>query len=301
MTFVPAPGYYPSYNPTLPFNKSIPGGLDVGMFINIEGVANKVMKRFAVNFALGPEPEANIAFHFNPRFDGSDMVVFNSRESGQWNKEERKRGLPFKKGEPFELLVMVMEEHYKVLVNGSPFYEFGHRISLQKVTHLNVEGDLKLQSITFVGGSSTSRKIKGPHVLTSQPVPYVVSLQGGLTPNRTIVIRGFVSQSASRFDINFNVGSTGDVALHISARISEDAVVRNSLQKGEWGPEERSISYNPFRPGLFFDLSITASIHGFQVFASGQHIFDYRYRMLSFTLVNVLQITGDVSLSYVQV
>ncbi|KAF7473188.1 Hypothetical predicted protein [Marmota monax] len=155
MAFVPAPGYQPTYNPTLPYNQPIPGGLSIGMSIYIQGVADEKMKRFQVNFAVGQDPGADIAFHFNPRFDGWDKVVFNSQQGGRWGNEERKRSMPFSKGAPFELVFMIMAEHYKVVVNGNPFYEFGHRLPLQMVTHLQVNGDLHLQSINFLGGQFT--------------------------------------------------------------------------------------------------------------------------------------------------
>ncbi|XP_055991661.1 galectin-4-like [Sorex fumeus] len=301
MTFMPAPGYHPTYNPTLPFSKLIPYDLNVGTFVYIQGVAFKNMQRFVVNFALGPDPVAHdIAFHFNPRFDGWNKVIFNSRLSGQWGQEEELRRIPFKNGEHFEMLVIVKQEHYKVLVNKQFFYEFRLRTPLQKVTHLYVDGDMTLQSVNFLRSSSTScETMEGPPVFYP-PVPYMRRLQGGLMTCRTIVVRGFIPLSASRFFINFIVGTTGDIALHINPRMDEKAVVRNSFQNGIWGTEETSISYNPFAPGQYFDLSISASTCNFTVFANGQHIFDYKHRVLV-TMVDILEIGGNVALSYVQV
>ncbi|TEA42738.1 hypothetical protein DBR06_SOUSAS1610265, partial [Sousa chinensis] len=114
MAFVPAPGYQPTYNPTLPYHRPIPGSLRVGMSIYIQGVASEHMKRFFVNFEVGQGPEADVAFHFNPRFDGWDKVVLNTRQNGNWGKEEKKRSMPFSKGAAFELVFMVLAEHYKV-------------------------------------------------------------------------------------------------------------------------------------------------------------------------------------------
>lgn len=75
-------------------------------------------RRFSVNFVAGQGPGADIAFHFNPRFDGWDKVVFNSQQGGQWGSEEKKRSMPFRKGTPFELVFMVLPEHYKVGISG---------------------------------------------------------------------------------------------------------------------------------------------------------------------------------------
>ncbi|KAK2490749.1 hypothetical protein MC885_013935 [Smutsia gigantea] len=298
MAYVPAPGYQPVYNPTLPYNKPIPGGLSVGMSIYIQGVAKDHMKRFFVNFVAGHGSGEDIAFHFNPRFDGWDKVVFNSYQGGKWGKEEKKRSMPFHKGTPFELVFMVLTEHYKVVVNGDPFYEFGHRMPLQMVTHLLVDGDLELQSINFIGGPPA------PNQVTEQPAAKHPAYNGG-TPNL----------------------QPGDLALHINPRPLEGVLVRNSYLNGSWGSEERKISYNPFGPGQFFDvslgslppfppkpvsapwpqaalslqLSVRCGIDRFKVFANGQHLFDFSHRLSAFQKVDMLEIQGDVTLSYVQV
>ncbi|KAM5207698.1 galectin-4 isoform 2-T2 [Hipposideros larvatus] len=315
MAYVPAPGYQPTYNPTLPYNKPIPGGLSVGMSIYIQGVASEHMKRFSVNFMVGQGSGSDIAFHFNPRFDGWDKVVFNAQQGGQWGKEEKIRSMPFHKGNPFELVFMVMAEHYKVVVNGNPFYEFGHRIPLQMVTHLQVDGDLELQSINFIGGQpapshgpggscqpplSSLPTMEGPPTF-NPPVPFVGRLQGGLTARKTIIIKGYVPPTGKSFTINFKVGSTGDLALHINPRMDEGAVVRNSCLNGSWGSEDRKLSYNPFGCGQFFDLSVRCGLDRFKVFANGQHLFDFSHRLSSFQKVDMLEIQGDVTLSYVQI
>uniref|UniRef100_A0A8C9KZ02 Galectin n=1 Tax=Phocoena sinus TaxID=42100 RepID=A0A8C9KZ02_PHOSS len=350
MAFVPAPGYQPTYNPTLPYHRPIPGSLRVGMSIYIQGVASEHMKRFFVNFEVGQGPEADVAFHFNPRFDGWDKVVLNTRHNGNWGKEEKKRSMPFSKGAAFELVFMVLAEHYKVVVNGDPFYEFGHRIPLQMVTHLHVDGDLQLQSINFIGGQPAPNQIpmpnptypgpgqccqepsnlpsmEGPPTF-NPPVPFNGRLQGGLTARRTIIVKGYVPPTAKSFVINFKVGSSGDLALHINPRLNEGSVVRNSFLNGSWGAEERKVSYNPFGPGQFFDvslgslsllpskasvlalascpplslqLSIRCGMDRFKVYANGQHLFDFSHRLSAFQRVDMVEIQGDVTLSYVQI
>ncbi|XP_008072575.1 galectin-4 [Carlito syrichta] len=321
MAYVPAPGYQPTYNPTLPYYKPIPGGLSVGMSIYIQGVASEHMKRFFVNFVVGQDPGSDIALHFNPRFDGWDKVVLNTLQGGKWGSEEKKRSMPFRKGAAFELVFMVLAEHYKVVVNGSPFYEYGHRLPLQMVTHLQVDGDLELQSINFIGGQSPTPQrpmtipaypgpgyqqlnslpiMEGPPTF-NPPVPYTGRLPGGLTARKTIIIKGYVPPTGKSFAINFKVGSSGDIALHINPRMGEGAVVRNSFLGGSWGSEERKLPSNPFGPGQFFDLSIRCGLDRFKVYANGQHLFDFSHRLSAFQRVDVVEIQGDVTLSYVQI
>ena len=65
-----------------------------------------------------------------------------------------------------------------------------------------------------------------------------------------------ISLSVPSFVVNFKVGSSGDLALHINPRLTEGTVVRNSYLNGSWGSEEKKISYNPFGFGQFFDVSL---------------------------------------------
>lgn len=79
-----------------------------------------------MNFVAGQHSGADIALHFNPRFDGWDKVVFNSMQGGKWGSEERKRSMPFHKGKAFELVFMVLAEHYKVGAGGGAPLPFFH-------------------------------------------------------------------------------------------------------------------------------------------------------------------------------
>ena len=72
-----------------------------------------------MNFEVGQGQGADVAFHFNPRFDGWDKVVLNSKQKGSWGNEERKMSMPFRKGAAFELVFMVMTEHFKVRAVGA--------------------------------------------------------------------------------------------------------------------------------------------------------------------------------------
>lgn len=132
-------------------------------------------------------------------------------------------------------------------------------------------------------------------------VPFVVNLEGGLTQKKTFIIKGFIPQAASRFEIKFSEGTTGNIALHISAHIKQGFVVRNTLKDGTWGIEERDISFNPFREGQNFDVTIYVRSDRFQMNVGSKHVFDYSYRLLDLAMVNILEITGDVKLSFVQV
>ena len=55
-----------------------------------------------------------IAFHFNPRLEGSGYVVCNTKQLGKWGPEERKMQMPFQKGRSFEICFKVDSSAFKV-------------------------------------------------------------------------------------------------------------------------------------------------------------------------------------------
>ena len=69
--------------------------------------------RFYVNLLCSEEPGSDAALHFNPRLDES-TVVFNSLERGTWGAEERGSGIPFQRGQPFDVLLIATEDGFKV-------------------------------------------------------------------------------------------------------------------------------------------------------------------------------------------
>lgn len=69
---------------------------------------------FAVNLRCGDAKDSDIALHFKPQFEPSEVVVLNSFQDGQWGEEERPAEMPFQQGESFELVFHVTPEDYKV-------------------------------------------------------------------------------------------------------------------------------------------------------------------------------------------
>ncbi|XP_040298790.1 galectin-4-like [Bufo bufo] len=317
MAFVSALGYQPVYNPTIPFRNPIYGGVRPGMSVYIQGSIPHHANGFCVNFACGLYEGADIAFHFNPRFQGKDKVVFNSFDSGSWRGEEKKKdGFPFHKGGYFELVFFINPGSYQVNVNGSYFYEFSHRIPLERVESVHVDGDVIIQSLSVVGGAAGGGPIVTPEVMPlhgypsmtlpamggptyNPPVPYYANIPGGVTPKRTFVIRGFMPMGGQSFHINFAT-SSGDIALHFNVRLNELTVVRNSKIGGDWGGEERDMTDNPFVPGQYFDISVRTGNGRYKVFVNGQPFCEYFHRFPALQMIDTLEIGGDVVLSLVQ-
>lgn len=73
--------------------------------------------RFHFNLLCGDSESSDVALHFNPRFDGRDRVVLNSRLDGGWGSEEKIHKMPFSKGKSFEMAVMINSLGYQVTIN----------------------------------------------------------------------------------------------------------------------------------------------------------------------------------------
>ncbi|KAL0972714.1 hypothetical protein UPYG_G00193820 [Umbra pygmaea] len=150
--FVAPPGYQPVYNPCIPYVGPIYGGLRSGMSIYVQGVIPHHITRFFLNLQCGEAEGSDIAFHFNPRFDGWDKVVFNSCQGGKWGSEEKTHHMPFSKKDAFEMVIIVNQEEYQVSVNGKEFHKFKHRIPVERVCALQIAGDVSIQTINVIGG-----------------------------------------------------------------------------------------------------------------------------------------------------
>ncbi|XP_053329950.1 galectin-4-like [Spea bombifrons] len=311
MAFVPAPGYQPAFNPPVPYTTMIAGGLRVGMAVFIQAVVPSKHNRFTVNLSTGQYEGSDIALHLNARYDGRDRVVFNSLQGGAWGDEEMKREMPFKPGKVFQLLFEVTRNNYQVSVNCAPFYEFGHRIPLERVQWLQVSGDITLQSLCIIGSGPAVKggllmsgpqgelpPMLGPPIL-NPAMPFTTNIRGGMIPKRTVVIKGVVNSNAKSFIINFKVGFSNDIALHINPRISKSTVIRNSFVNGAWGQEENELPLNPFKQGDFFDISVRSGEKRFKVFVNGQHLFNYEHRMWTLQQIDTLEVEGDVKLCFV--
>ncbi|KAG8448873.1 hypothetical protein GDO86_015808 [Hymenochirus boettgeri] len=315
MAFIPAPGYQPAYNPPVPYTTAIAGGLRVGMAVVIQAVAPSTSNRFAVNFSCGQYEGSDIAFHLNARYDGRDRCVFNSFQAGSWETEEMKREMPFKLGKVFLLTYEVTQNNYQVSVNGTPFYEFPHRIPLQRVQWLQVAGDITLQALSIIANGPGSGGTKGAGLIMSATqenlppmigppilhptVPFKAHIRGGMVPKRTVVIKALVNSNAKIFQINLKIGFCNDIALHINPRLNKGVVIRNSFLNGTWGEEEKVLAKMPFKQGEYFDLSLRCGEKYFKVYVNGYHCFNYDHRITTLQQVDTLEVDGDLKLCFV--
>jgi galectin-9 len=278
--------------------------------------------RFEFNLMVGSviseqlKQSGDIALHFNPRFD-TNLVVRNSRQNGRWGPEEREpQVMPYAAGRDFETMLLIEADGFKVAVNGRHFCQFPHRIPLSCVGVLSIEGSVEVERIEY----RREMKYTAPIVVASPaaPMPVLVSRVLGpihnpplpfrhafgesLRPSQMIYISGRLTNSADRFSIDFTCAQhphQNDIAFHFNPRIREAVVVRNHLQSGRWGAEERHANVFPFYTGANFDLMVQVEAHRFMVAINGQHFAEFRHR-IPLQFVNGMNISGDVFITSIR-
>jgi hypothetical protein len=150
-----AAGYPPSFVPTqsstapiikppTPFTHPFVGGLRPNQQIFVTATPrNQGFDGFCINFNAGND----IAFHFNPRAD-KKVIVRNTMIGGSWAEEERTApNFPFLPGATFDLIFLADYDGFKVAVNGQHFLAYKHRIQMQKVDSIFIDGAIQLQQV----------------------------------------------------------------------------------------------------------------------------------------------------------
>ncbi|CAH0698397.1 unnamed protein product [Spodoptera exigua] len=164
-------GLNPPQDPKLmiPCVVPIPGDMRPGRTMRVKGVTPCGVKRFAINIQCGPKlyPHEDIAFHFNPRFC-QKAVVRNHFTCSGWGPEETQGPLPLSSGEPFEVFIHCYEHAFKAFLNGSEICDFSHRIPIERISHVMIDGDALIYQIDF----DVPHNPCGPCGIDTVPGPY---------------------------------------------------------------------------------------------------------------------------------
>jgi Galactoside-binding lectin len=85
--------------------------------------------------------------------------------------------------------------------------------------------------------------------------------------------------------------------FHMSIRPRDGVIVRNHLQNGQWGMEER---YGPcrIRKNETFEIIILAELQHYKIAVNGHHLGVFRHR-LPLNLVQFINVSGDVSVEHI--
>ncbi|XP_058267691.1 galectin-9-like isoform X2 [Hemibagrus wyckioides] len=321
----------PYLHPNLPFTGCIQGGLFEGKTVTVSGRVLAGAERFFVNLQCVNNTSSDIALHFNPRYVGnSGHVVCNTLQNSCWGSEQKTKNTPLPRGSDFTLTFLV-------IVNGSHFLEYLHRLPVSRVNAITVDGGVEIVSIAFQNPSLTinqkhpevhrvrSKVTRGsgwnmqrhqqhesliqaadtwslaappPYSAPAYVLPYKTIIQGGFSPSKDITVQGCVNHNADKFSINLRYNS--GIALHFNPRFNENVVVRNSLLKECWGKEERNGGM-PFYRGQQFTVSITCDTQYYRIAVNGTQMFTYNHRYFLFQQIDILEVEGNISVSSVVV
>ncbi|XP_074516828.1 galectin-8 isoform X2 [Sebastes fasciatus] len=251
---------------------------------------------FQIDLSSGcsTKPRSDVALHFSPRFKGSPSVVCNSLLQESWGKEETLHQLPYKRGAPFETIILVHGDVFKVAVNGTHLLEYKHKIPLNKVDTFSISGKVKVHAVGYIPNSAIYSESG------DLSLPYKGSVLKGLSPGHHITIKGQVSMYPHSFTVNLRNSSTENIALHLNPRMKSSAFIRNSYLSESWGQEERELPFFPFSSGEYFEILILCQPHQFKLAVNGSHLFEFRHRVQDLSSIDQLEIMGDLELDDVK-
>ncbi|XP_053355709.1 uncharacterized protein LOC128527408 isoform X1 [Clarias gariepinus] len=305
----------PIINPALPATCKIPGGVQHDSAVFFQGTIPADAKGFIINFKTGSSEGDDIAFQYNPRF--GEFTALNSFRKGSWETQEKAPDKPFTKGSPFQIIISINSEGYEVYVNGLRHCTFNHRIPSEKVSTLDIRGDISQLICGFIQGWSTSTFFtqlqqntviesstimteSGPveisHPLINPTLPYLDKIPGGIKQDMALFLQGSIPPDGKGFIINFKTGSAAgdDIAFHYNLQIGECTAL-NSFKSGKWEMQEKT-SDEPFARGGVFQIIFVINSEGYEVYVNGLRHCLFKHR-ISLEKVSTLDISGDVLIS----
>ncbi|XP_072295817.1 galectin-8 isoform X2 [Eucyclogobius newberryi] len=288
--------------PMIPFSGTILGGLVPGEMLLIQGTLPSDADSFQVDLTCGSSarPRADVAFHFNPRVK-KGVVVCNTLLKELWGPEEIHKVRPLKPGAAFELVILVQSDAYKVALNGAHLVQYKHRVELQRVDTLLIQGKVQVQAIAVLPKQNTDSSSEAQTLkpTESNNVPFRAEILKGLSPGRSITIRGRTTANAQYLVLDLLVGASSSIALHLNPRLKRRHFVRNSFLFDSWGPEERHLQDFPFSPAQYFEMIVQCDPGQFRVAVNGTHQFEYKHRVQDLSRITALDLSGDITLEEV--
>lgn len=143
-----------------------------GTLVKVSGRPRPNATRFAINFQNGPSlnPRDDLALHLSPCFT-PPRVVRNTLRQGAWGLEEAwGNGTILSPHQPFEIMILVEPDQFKIAINGAHYCEFKYRIPYQEITHLTIDGDVNVERIA-ISSSSYAPSYQPPTAPTVPPYP----------------------------------------------------------------------------------------------------------------------------------
>ncbi|KAF7266741.1 hypothetical protein GWI33_019962 [Rhynchophorus ferrugineus] len=137
--------------------------------------------------------------------------------------------------------------------------------------------------------------------IVNPEIPFVGEVSGGLQPGKLIRIQGVTHPNSDRFNVNLATGPNNkprdDTALHVSVRLNQGYIARNSYRNQAWDKEEGKGKL-PIGPAQSFEILLLVDPDHFKIAVNGQHFSEFKHR-LPFESITHLLIDGDVSITLI--
>ncbi|XP_069690045.1 32 kDa beta-galactoside-binding lectin-like [Periplaneta americana] len=248
--------------------------------------------RVSINLRCGKEGGSDTALHISVRFKDS-VIVLNTLENGAWQTEERPEGFPFEANGPFKVVLEVHGSVFKIYTNDAFYADFNHRIDANRITHLEWNGDIALDRAVYDYHCHPCTE----ELDVSGGTPFHSQLRNGFRDGCLLFLEGTAPSAPERFTVNLMCGEVpeSDVALHISTRFDQSAIVLNTLEGGSWKDEERPGNF-PFSPSGPVKIVIEGKESLFKLFTNDDFFAEFKHRVDA-NRIGYLAVNGDVQLS----
>ncbi|KAL1513137.1 hypothetical protein ABEB36_002594 [Hypothenemus hampei] len=137
--------------------------------------------------------------------------------------------------------------------------------------------------------------------IVNPELPFVDEIPSGLQPGKMIRFQGVTHPNSDRFNINFATGPNSkprdDTALHISVRLNQGYIARNSYRNGAWQDEQGSGKL-PIGKAQSFEIIVLVDPNHYKVAVNGQHFCEFPHR-IPYDEVTHLLLDGDVALTLI--
>ncbi|KAM4618085.1 galectin-12 [Discoglossus pictus] len=293
----------------VPFVCTIFGGIRPGRMILIQGSPSCTATRFQVDLQCGGSihPQADVAFHFNPRFSKAEThVICNTLYLDQWQEEIWCSEVPIRKGVSFLLLFLFLADRVKVSVGGKHLIDFTYRLPLCDVDTLGIYGEVSVKEIAFLCSNpynpeKTEYPLCEPLKIGSAGLetPFFKSLPEGLSEGHNITVRGLVTEDP--YEINLLLKAKDFVPFKLTANFADQTLCYSNLMGSLWAePQQILTPFFLFYEERFFEILIHSETGVFKLAINGNPLTEFNAPTLDLKSIDEIEINGSAQLYTIQ-
>uniref|UniRef100_A0A7E4VPN6 Galectin n=1 Tax=Panagrellus redivivus TaxID=6233 RepID=A0A7E4VPN6_PANRE len=243
-------------------------------------------EEFVINLTGGPRVELDAD---TPVLDDRLICIrvdiarkkafLNACINGEWGREGSVKA-KWAPGDEFDIRIRCLEDEYEIFIEHKLVAKFAHYVPLSQVSHIYVNGDVELFSVSWEGKFYS--------------VPYAADVPGNFYPGRKLYVSAMAKKKAKHFFIDFHAGQ--DIALRVNPRFPAKNIVANTRSGQTWGTEQRLQNDEfPFKRKRNFDLLIYCEENRFIMYVNDCLVGTFEHRM-SPRAIDKLTIEGDLVL-----